>query len=74
MRNDVSHGVDRNDIFLSRRQLVTGSLAVAIALAMLSVSALGLDNQPAPSGVLNIGAAEVELIDSMWAEPSSEKN
>ena len=69
MGNDALHGVDGNDIPLVRRQLVIGSVAAAVAVAVLSVAALGLDNQSAPnerspSGVLSIGAASADIAPS----------
>ena len=66
MRNAASHGVDRNGILLSRRQLVAGALAAAVTFGMLAVSALAEGNGAAPNerspfGVLRIGAAEADL-------------
>ncbi len=54
MKSDTS-GKNRTGILLSRRQFVAGALAAAAAPAIIPASALGLDNQLAPSERITIG-------------------
>ena len=61
MRIGVSLGADQNGIPFSRPQSITASLAAIVALVMLSLPAFGLENRPARSSVLNIGAAEADI-------------
>jgi predicted dehydrogenase len=54
MKNDTS-GKNKTAIFLSRRQFVAGALAAAAAPRIIPASALGLNDQLAPSERIAIG-------------------
>ena len=54
MKNDASRG-KKARLLLSRRQFVAGAVAAAVAPSIIPASALGKDNQLAPSERITIG-------------------